>query len=141
MAADPNQVRVMADHSVAAAHPSVFDRFGFLTGTTRTRTFAEMAATAGFGSADLRDDVTEMVDRYVGAGLDVIVVDQTTPEHRAGGFVCVKAIVPGTLPMTFGHGYRRIDGLPRLYDVPRRLGYYDRPLRRGEVNPHPHPFP
>jgi ribosomal protein S12 methylthiotransferase accessory factor len=68
----------------------------------------------------------------------VIVVDQTTPEHQAGGFSCVKVIIPGTLPMTFGHDVRRVDGLPRLFDVPRRLG---KRLRAQDVNPDPHPFP
>jgi ribosomal protein S12 methylthiotransferase accessory factor len=39
---------------------------------------------------------------------NVIVVDQTTPEHRAGGCSCVKVIVPGMLPVTFGHESRRL---------------------------------
>jgi len=68
-------------------------------------------------------------------------VDQTSPEHRAGGFVCVKVIIPGTLPMTFGHHHRRVDGLPRLATVPHRLGYAARPLAPSDLNPHPHPFP
>jgi ribosomal protein S12 methylthiotransferase accessory factor len=74
-------------------------------------------------------------------GLDVLVVDQTAPEHRAGGFACVKVLVPGALPMTFGHDLRRHHGIPRLAEVPRRLGYRDRPLPPEEVNPYPHPFP
>jgi ribosomal protein S12 methylthiotransferase accessory factor len=53
----------------------------------------------------------------------------------------VKVIVPGMLPMTFGHGNRRVYGLPRLFSVPKLLGYRDEPLRPQDVNPHPHPFP
>ena len=78
----------------------------------------------GFRNADLRDDLQAVIDRYLGTGLDVIVVDQTTPEHRAGGFSCAKVIIPGTLPMTFGHHHRRVTGLPRLYEIPRMLGYH-----------------
>jgi ribosomal protein S12 methylthiotransferase accessory factor len=53
----------------------------------------------------------------------------------------VKVIVPGALPMTFGHHNRRIHGLPRLSEAPRHLGYRDQALLPHEVNPHPHPFP
>jgi len=61
-------------------------------------------------------------------------VQQTTDEHRAGGFDCVKVVVPGTLPMTFGHSLRRTDGIPRILDVPVTLGYRDRPLQPFEIN-------
>ncbi|GAA3437954.1 hypothetical protein GCM10018954_075680 [Kutzneria kofuensis] len=50
-------------------------------------------------------------------------------------------IIPGTLPMTFGHEFRRVHGLPRLHRVPQALGYRDMPLRPEEINPYPHPFP
>jgi ribosomal protein S12 methylthiotransferase accessory factor len=94
-----------------------------------------------FGHADLVDDLNEVLGRYLGSGLDVIVVDQTTAEHRAGGFACVKVLIPGTVPMTFGYHNRRVDGLPRLYDIPHRLGHRSRALLHDELNPHPHPFP
>ncbi|GIH05368.1 SagD family biosynthesis docking scaffold protein [Rhizocola hellebori] len=142
MVADPDQVRSMHDHTVLYSHPAAFDRFGFLFESDRVVPIEE-----SFGGAfrtradDLRDDLTATLDRYLGRGLDVVVVDQTTAEHTAGGFRCVKVLIPGLLPMTFGHRYRRVDGLPRLLTVPHELGYYDRPLRADELNPHPHPFP
>jgi ribosomal protein S12 methylthiotransferase accessory factor len=142
MVDDPGEVVAMEDHSLLYGDPDAFSRLAFLTGSPPTRTLAGMAATAGLPAhADLRDDVLTLVGRYLDSGLDVLVVDQTSPEHRAGGLSCVKVVVPGTLPMTFGHEYRRVDGLPRLHDVPYRLGHRDRPLRADEVNPHPHPFP
>jgi ribosomal protein S12 methylthiotransferase accessory factor len=69
------------------------------------------------------------------------VVDQTTPEHRASGLSCVKVVIPGALPMTFGHDFRRVDGIARLQQVPHLLGYRDAPLEPSGVNPDPHPFP
>jgi ribosomal protein S12 methylthiotransferase accessory factor len=48
-----------------------------------------------------------------------------------------KVIIPGTLPMTFGHHNRRPHDLPRLYEVPPGLGY----PRPDGINPYPHPFP
>ncbi|RPF29194.1 ribosomal protein S12 methylthiotransferase accessory factor [Streptomyces sp. Ag109_G2-6] len=57
------------------------------------------------------------------------------------GLHCVKVVVPGSLPMTFGHVNRRTRGLPRLLDVPHRLGRTPRPLRHEDLALHPHPFP
>src|SRR6266542_4356119 len=111
------------------------------TTSAQSRGFADIRCRHGvadaFRNADLTDDVTEVVRRLRRHGLDVVVVDQTTPEHRAGGFSCVKAIVPGMLPMTFGHDNRRTHGLPRLFQVPKLLGYRDRTLLPQDVNPHP----
>jgi ribosomal protein S12 methylthiotransferase accessory factor len=141
MAADPALVREMADHSILNGDPAVFGRFSFLTDSTKVRAIADLPRPTGFGNTDLSDDLRQLVGRYLDHGMDVIVVDQTSPEHRAGGFSCVKVIIPGTLPMTFGHHFRRIEGLPRLYEVPHLLGYRDRRLGPADINLHPHPFP
>jgi len=142
MAEDSSLVHRMADHSLLYASPAVFDRFDFLLGSTSRRTLAEMAsACSPVRDIDLTSDLIDLVGRYLGSGLDVVVVDQTTPEHRVGGFNCVKVIIPGALPMTFGHEFRRVHGLPRLHRIPHALGYRDAPLLSGEVNPYPHPFP
>jgi ribosomal protein S12 methylthiotransferase accessory factor len=142
MVDDPGLVRVMDDHALLYSHPDAFDRFAFLLDGAQPRPFRDFHGTWRWPrQGDLRADLDEMLGRYLGCGLDVVVVDQTTPEHRAGGFACVKAIVPGTLPMAFGHHARRVDGLPRLLDVPHRLGYRQRPLTPADINPHPHPFP
>ena len=77
----------------------------------------------------------------MGCGLDVIVVDQTSPEILRNGLHCVKVIVPGMLPMTFGYHMTRLEGLARVLTVPARLGFAKEPLAPGQLNPHPHPFP
>lgn len=81
------------------------------------------------------------MSRFAATGLEAIVVDQSTPIHTAAGLSCVKTLVPGLLPMTFGHHLRRITGLDRVRTAPHTLGHTDRPLTPEEVNPHPHPFP
>jgi ribosomal protein S12 methylthiotransferase accessory factor len=142
MVADPALVHTMQDHSLIYGAPEAFERLDFLVGSGRVRPIGERsAAEAAFRGPDLRDDLLEAVRRFGAAGMDVIVVDQTTPEHRAGGLACVKVLAPGSVPMTFGYDKRRIDGLPRLLEVPHRLGYRSGPLRPDELNPHPHPFP
>jgi ribosomal protein S12 methylthiotransferase accessory factor len=143
MVADPDEVREMPDHALLGGHPGTAGRFSFLdTDAHPALTLSDLAAQADWPRHhDLGDDLAELVGRYLDTGLDVIAVDTTTPEQRAGGFACAKVIVPGTLPMTFGHRFRRTHGIPRLATVPRLLGYRSTDLPSEDVNPHPHPFP
>ena len=141
MVNDPSLVKEMAHHSLLYGAHEAFPRLDHLVNSPRSVRFADMRQPEAFRNAHLGDDVRELTRRYLDEGLDVIVVDQTTPEHRAFDLSCVKVIIPGTLPMTFGHDLRRVDGIPRLYEVPHRLGYCDRRLGPSDLNPHPHPFP
>jgi ribosomal protein S12 methylthiotransferase accessory factor len=72
-------------------------------------------------------------------GLDAIVVDVTLPEVLQAGLRVVRVIVPGLIPLTFGHRYAAKGG-PRLYTVPVTLGYASRGLAEADLNPAPHPF-
>ncbi|MFJ9896666.1 TOMM precursor leader peptide-binding protein [Streptomyces sp. NPDC091280] len=141
MAADPDLVRVMTDHSLCNATPEAFERFSFLLSGDRRTGWERLGRRPWPGHADLRDDLTEAVDRMLAGGMDVVVVDQTSPLHEAAGLSCVKVIAPGALSMTFGQQNRRTTGLPRLREVPHRLGLASRPLTDADLNPHPHPFP
>jgi ribosomal protein S12 methylthiotransferase accessory factor len=72
-------------------------------------------------------------------GLDAIVVDVTLPEVLQAGLRVVRVIVPGLIPLTFGHRYAAKGG-QRLYTVPVTLGYAGRGLAEADLNPAPHPF-
>jgi ribosomal protein S12 methylthiotransferase accessory factor len=127
MVAEPDLVRTMEDHSTLYGHPEAFARLGFLeNGPLRPLESMQEAVGTAFGADDLSIDLRALVARFTDAGHDVVVVDQTAPEHRAGGLACAKVLIPGTVPMTFGYRNRRVDGLPRLGREP--FG-------------HPHPFP
>jgi ribosomal protein S12 methylthiotransferase accessory factor len=140
----PLSVTEMEHHSLLYYLPEAFERLSFLYHSPGSpQTFQE-----AFGefyrctpTLDLRDDLTALIDHYSRHGIDIVVVDQTTPEHAAQDFRCVKVIMPGMLPMTFGHKYRRHTGFRRLYHLPAQLGYRDGPLTDADINPHPHPFP
>ena len=82
-----------------------------------------------FGGLDAREQVTACVNLVKGAGLDFLVLDQTRPDIEVP---VVRVIVPG-----LRHFYRRF-APGRLYDVPVKLGWRDRPLSENELNPlHP----
>jgi oxazoline/thiazoline synthase len=82
-----------------------------------------------FGSLDTREQVRACVNLAKRAGLDFLVLDQTRPDIDVP---VARVIVPG-----LRHFYRRF-APGRLYDVPVKLGWQDRPLSESELNPlHP----
>jgi ribosomal protein S12 methylthiotransferase accessory factor len=85
---------------------------------------------AKLGGLDAREQVTACVQLAARQGLDFLVLDQTRPDIDVP---VVRVIVPG-----LRHFYRRF-APGRLYEVPVRLGWRDRPLSENELNPaHPH---
>jgi ribosomal protein S12 methylthiotransferase accessory factor len=138
---DPFKVRHMEDHSMLYSLPQAEERFQFLLGGDRPlRPFDEQYRTRQ-RHTDLTDDLKDMIHTFRKLHLDVIVVNQTTPELQRNGLHCVKVLIPGMLPMTFGHHLRRLEGLERVLQVPVDLGYASRTLTRQQLNLHPHPFP
>ena len=83
-----------------------------------------------FGRLDRREQVMACVQIAKRAGLDFLVLDQTRPDIEVP---VARVIVPG-----LRHFYRRF-GPGRLYDIPVKLGWLERPLSETELNPlHPH---
>jgi ribosomal protein S12 methylthiotransferase accessory factor len=138
---DSSLVQKMEDHSMLYSLPEAEVRLHFLLDENRPlRTFdGEFKRKARH--ADLTDDLKDILQAFRRLNLDVIVVDQTTPEIRRNGLYCVKVLIPGMLPMTFGHHLTRLTGLERVLRVPAELGYAKEPLTPEQLNPHPHPFP
>lgn len=138
---DPSLVRGMEDHSMLYGLPEAQERLRFLLEENRPlRTFEEEFSRTPLHS-DLTEDLKGILQTFRRLNLDVIVVDQTTPELQRNGLHCVKVLIPGMLPMTFGYHLARVTGLERVLKVPAQLGYAKRPLLPEQLNPHPHPFP
>jgi len=138
---DSSLVKKMDDHAMLYSLPEAEERLRFLLDDPRPmQTFAE-AFTARKKHHDLTDDLRDLLQIFKNLDMDVIVVDQTTPDVRRNGLTCVRVLIPGMLPMTFGHHLTRINGLERVRQVPVTLGYEKEPLRDDQLNPHPHPFP
>lgn len=138
---DSSFVRHMEDHGMLYGLPQAQERLQFLLDNNRPlRTFDEEFKWKST-HADLTDDLRDMLQVFSQINLDVIVVDQTTPEISRNGLYCVKVLIPGMLPMTFGHHLTRLTGLERVSRVPMELGYVKQPLTYDQLNPYPHPFP
>ncbi|MGW3077220.1 TOMM precursor leader peptide-binding protein [Kitasatospora sp. NPDC001132] len=138
----PELVAVLDDHVGLNTLPEAQPRLDFLFAGPPPVPWQERWPAAPEPVSDLTGLLGRTVDRLAGEGLEVVVVRQDEPGVRDRlGLYCVKVIVPGTLPMTFGEANRRTHGLPRLLDVPYRLGRTPRPLRHDELPLHPHPFP
>lgn len=140
MARDPFHVQQMEDHSMLYGLKEVEERLSFLLDQPPTRSFQEEFQEVR-KTADLLDDLNSVLEIFHSLNLEVIVVDQTSPELKRNGLHCVKVIIPGMLPMTFGHHLSRLQGLDRVLNVPAQLGYAKEPLNYSGLNPHPHPFP
>ncbi|MGQ0839632.1 YcaO-like family protein [Actinokineospora sp.] len=141
--AEPERVMSIEDHVLVNTLPEAEERYGFLLGDTPWIDAAAMVRGPG-GRAG--DDLRHVLDGYTGRlawrGLEVIAVDQTDPVVADRlGLHAAKVLVPGTLPMTFGHLRRRTAGLHRLLEVPAELGRLPAPLEPASLSPHPHPFP
>jgi ribosomal protein S12 methylthiotransferase accessory factor len=138
---DSSLVQQMDDHGMLYGLPQAEERLQFLLDDRRPlRSFSGEFKWKST-HLDLTDDLQDIVQVFRRLNLDVIVVDQTTPETARNGLYCVKVLIPGMLPMTFGHHLTRVTGLDRVFRVPMELGYSKEPLTAEQLNPHPHPFP
>jgi ribosomal protein S12 methylthiotransferase accessory factor len=137
---DPFLVLQMEDHAMLYGLPQAQERLQFLLdGKRPLRTFDEEFKRKA-SHADLTDDLKETIEVFRRLNLDVIVVDQSSQETLRNGLHCVKVLIPGMLPMTFGHHLQRLTGLKRVFQVPADLEYAKEALTAGQLNPHPHPF-
>ncbi|CAM5786730.1 YcaO-like family protein [Cellulomonas persica] len=114
----------------------------FLEHPAGTITEAELCARPRLATGDVALALRQLLERTHMLGMDVVVVDQSAPELvDALGLHAVKVLVPGTVPLTFGHRHRRTVGIPRLARAASILEgavpWDDDP----RPNPVPHPFP
>lgn len=138
---DPFRVQSMEDHGMLYSLPEAEERLHFLLHDDRPmRTFDEEFKLQA-GHHDLTDDLKGILQIFKQLNLEVIVVNQTTPEMIRNELYSVKVLIPGMLPMTFGYHLTRVTGLDRVLNVPMQLGYTKHPLTYEQLNPHPHPFP
>ncbi|NJK46665.1 MAG: TOMM precursor leader peptide-binding protein [Pleurocapsa sp. SU_196_0] len=122
MIENPDLCAQLEDHQLLYAHPRMRSSLEFLLCDAPCLPLEEIIARHEpiERFEDLLEDLDGLVERFLRDGHEVVVVDQSTSEHRALELHCVKVLVTGHLPMTFGHLNRRLAGLPRLLEIPHR---------------------
>lgn len=86
-------------------------------------------------------DINLCVEALRQAGLEVIVVEITTPDIREVGMRVVRVVIPGMVPLHGVYKYPFL-GSKRLADFPLRTSPARGDVPEGlDFNPHPHPFP
>lgn len=131
------RVGTLVDHIRRNAFPELLPRIeAVLGGPKRTRAEAfpgwpQLLTEAAGG--DVTGALRTVAGLFADAGMGtVLVVDQSTPDHRELGVHAARCIVPGIVSLTFGHAQQRLLGLHRLLGelpVPDGFGF------------DPHPFP
>ncbi|MEV7000791.1 TOMM precursor leader peptide-binding protein [Streptomyces sp. NPDC093982] len=145
MAADFTKVLHLKDHAQLYGLPQTATHVTPYHEPTAVRPMAEVYASWEAGgrprTGDLLDDVALCRDELARAGLDVVVVDQTTPEQERIGLRTVCVLAPGLLPIDFGWSRQRALRMPRLRTAARRAGLRETDLAEGDIRRVPHPFP
>lgn len=140
---DPRLVVTPDDHAALYSLPQARQRLDFLTADgDPPLPWRDRWPDVADSQPGLMECLTCLVGQAAAAGMDVIVVDQTDPRLRERlGLHSAKVVVPGAIPLVFGHSYRRTRGLQRLLDVPCRLGRLPARPDYAELPFYPHPFP
>ena len=141
MLADFSLVRVMEDHADLFSHPDARPLASFLLDSPRDSLRDLGSLTVPGAGAGVRSDLRLCLD-LLDPGLDVLVVEQTSPAQRALGMHGVKVLVPGLVPIDFGWHHQRALRMPRTRE---RAAHYRSRHRlaapRRTPAPVPHPFP
>ncbi len=79
-----------------------------------------------------KERVSSLVVELKEKGHEVIYVDVTLPAVRALGLTVVKVLIPEMVPLWRDERYPYL-GIPRLYDLPKQLGYEAKPIELKDV--------
>jgi len=141
MARDFDLVRRLPDHAALYGLPEMARHAAGYLSPAAVRPYGSVYAGWDPRSGDLLAGLRQVLDALSDAGLEAIVVDQTTPEQERMGLRTVCTLVPGLLPIDFGWPRQRALEMPRLRTAYRRAGWRDTDLADGDLHRVPHPFP
>jgi ribosomal protein S12 methylthiotransferase accessory factor len=135
---DPWPIQTVAEHWRRYTFPELLPRVERVLGgpeTTLAQAFPDWPhALVREARGDVTGALEYTAELFRQAGLDrILIVDLSTPEHTAHGMSVVKAVVPGIVPMCFGHAQQRLAGLRRLLDSVDAA--------EEDIPFDPHPFP
>lgn len=131
-------VKSLEDHALLYCAPTGFARLQFVYGCPQEIEVDSLPNR--FSEHDVLANIRTCLDLLAAKGLEVIVVDITTPDIVDLGFRVVRVLIPGMQPLSIGTQHLYLGG-QRLYQVPYVLGYTGAPTTEDSVNREPHPFP
>lgn len=125
------------DHVRLSLHPETVDAAAFLDASPETVPVSAVPALDRTSPATVIDD---LLSRLTPQGVDVHVVDVTSPDVREAGFHVARAFSPQLQPLDAGYHQRFLGGR-RLHDD--ATAGFDRAHGgpSADLNPWPHPFP
>ncbi len=139
---DLDPVRTREDHAGLYALWEARHLWRFLDEPAGAVAEAEHHARHALPTGDVARTLRLLLERAHALQLDVVVVDQSAPELLDGlGVHAVKVLVPGTVPLTYGHRNRRVLGIPRLARGAAILEGAQPWDDDPRPHPAPHPFP
>jgi ribosomal protein S12 methylthiotransferase accessory factor len=133
--AHPDRVQSMADHADQCWPIEAIGARDFIRSGAPDLDWRACFGAADDGPVSVPKELAGLVGAVLEVARDVLVLDQSFEPFRASGLRCVKVLVPGLLPMTFGNQHRRISE-ERLQALAP-----DRPVDRRALGLPPHPFP
>lgn len=125
-------------HAILYALPCAFSHIEFAINSQKTIKENELP---NLSKNNTEEDFQAAISLLSELGYDVIVVNITTSDIEQAGFVVMRVIVPGAIPLNWGMPVLCHKKGERLYKVPRRLGYRQVDTLEREINNDPHPFP
>ena len=117
------------EHVLWPLAPTARSHYAFTLASSERRSFDEREEPA---SKDVLHSIKDCVSKIAAVGLDVIVVDVTSPDIRDCGLHVVRVLVPGAQPLFFGSGMHRVS---------ERAHCGNSDSDGTTINLHPHPFP
>lgn len=129
------------DHVVFWSYHELFNKFSskinFILNSNRKISRKQLER-KNKNFSDYRSSFLHVIKQLKILGFDVILIDISNSDISNLGFMCLKAVIPGFLPLHLGHNF--------TYSQPRRLfeiakSVYRLNPKKIFLNKTPHPFP
>jgi ribosomal protein S12 methylthiotransferase accessory factor len=133
----PFEVRQQEDHGLFYVSP---ERLPYLNPVLRPASFMRPRDFVARAATDVKQNIETCIGQLAKMGMEVIVLELTSPDVRELGFRVVKVLIPGMQPIDFGVQLPHLGG-QRVYQAPLLMGHQRVAGQPWELNLFPHPFP
>lgn len=133
------------DHVLYYSHENAIEKLDFLFGDDQPKksiqdTYPEWYKENKYKGETINDDLNHLIKNTLKYYDDIYLTDLSGNDLNEIGLKCVKVIVPGMQPVTFGHQYNRIIE-ERIKKGPVLAKRKNQEIDISNMNLTPHPFP